>query len=90
MSLDRLIFMTLSLGSSAALNALSHQTSSHYILANGLRTAWPPEHFDQVQSSGRRSLFRKFVAHPRSLYYVQEVRTQFEPIRTNVLRTSLV
>ena len=35
-------------------------------------------------------LFRMFVAHPGSLYYVHSVRTQFEPILKNAGRTSLV
>ena len=35
-------------------------------------------------------LFRAFVARLGSLYYVQKVRTQFESVRVNVVRTSLV
>ena len=46
--------------------------------------------FEQVQSFGHHSLFRKFVARPGSLYYVHSIRTQFEPIRKNVVWTSLV
>ena len=69
---------------------LSHQTSSHYVIQNGLRMGWLPDNFEQVQISGRPSLFTMFVANPESLYYVQEVRTQFEPVQTNILRTSLV
>ena len=68
------------------LKALSHQTSSHYVL----RTGWPPEDFDQVQHSGHPSPFKKFVAHPGSLFYVQEIRSQIVPVWANVVRTSLV
>ena len=56
-------------------NTPSHQTSSHYVRSNGLRMGWPPDNFEQVQSSGRPSLSRKFVARPVSLYYVHEVCT---------------
>ena len=44
------------------IKALSHQTNSHYVLIILFRA------FEQVQSSGRPSLFRKVVAHPGSLY----------------------
>ena len=47
-------------------------------------------HFEQVQSSRRPSPFRKFIARPGSSYYIQEVHTPFEPVRMNVVRTSLV
>ena len=30
------------------LKALQHQTSSHYVLPNGLRTGWLAEDFEQV------------------------------------------
>ena len=36
--------------------------------------------FEQLQSAGRPSLFSKSIAHPGSLYYIQEVHTQFEPV----------
>ena len=39
---------------------------SHYVLPNGFRTGWLPEDFEQVQSSGHPSPFRKFVACPGS------------------------
>ena len=73
-----------------SLKALSHQTSSHYILQIGLRMAWLPENVEQVQSFGHPSPFRMFGAHRGSLYYVQAVCIQFEPIQTNVMRTSFV
>ena len=64
-------------GTNPAMNlkALSHQTSSHYILQNWLRTGRLPEYFEQFQSSG---LFRKFLARSGSSYYVQETCTQFK------------
>ena len=67
-----------------ALKALSHPTSSHYVLTTFFPT------FEQVQSSGCPNLIRKFVARPLHLYYVHSVRTQFEPVQKNVVRTSLV
>ena len=73
-----------------SLKALSYQTSSHYILLNGLRMGWLPEDFEQVQNSGRPRLFTKFIARPGSSYYIQEICAQFEPVQTNVVKTSLV
>ena len=45
------------------LKALSHQTSSHEVLLNGLRTGCLPANFEQVQSTGHPSQPMKFVAH---------------------------
>ena len=81
--------------------ALSHKTSSHYILIkfslrshyvlqNVLGMGWPPETFEQVQSSGYPSPFRKFKACPGGLYYAQEIRTQFEFVQKNAMQISLV
>ena len=55
------------------------------VLTTFFRTGWRPENVEQVQSFEHRSPFRKIVARPGSLYYIQEVCTQFEPGRTNVL-----
>ena len=78
-------FPVSSLCQKCSFKALSHQTSSHYVILNELRTGWPPANFKQVQPSGRPSPSRKFVAHPESLYEVQEVRIQFVPIWMNVV-----
>ena len=46
--------------------------------------------WDDWQTSLSRFKVLDVLARPGSSYYVQEVRTQFETIQTNVVRTSLV
>ena len=65
----------------------SHQTSSHNVFTTFFRTG--------SEQYGCQKILSRFkvldvLAHSVSLYYIQEVRIQFEPVLKNVVRTSLV
>ena len=65
-------------------NLFSLRSSERTQDGKAIRKLWAGSKF------GLPSPSRKFVAHPGSIDYIQKVCTQFDPVRTNVMRTSLV